>query len=67
MRFSLRPHLFEVLDSFEVEPLFIQQLEVLIVQLVSPHLVLLLLLLHLYTHHITNMLCLIFFHFHIAV
>lgn len=40
MRFSLRPHLFEVLDSFEVEPLFVQKLQVLIIQLVSPHLIL---------------------------
>lgn len=41
------PHLFKVFDSFEVEPLLIEQLQVLVVQLVSPHLVLLLLLLHL--------------------
>lgn len=40
-------HLLEVLDSFEVEPLLIEQLQVFVIQLISPHFVLLLLLLHL--------------------
>ncbi len=40
-------HLFKVLDSFEVKPLLVEQLQVLVVQLISPHFVLLLLLLHL--------------------
>lgn len=40
-------HLFKVFDGLEVKPLFVEQLQVLVVQLISPHLVLLLLLLHL--------------------
>lgn len=40
-------HLFELFHSLEVEPLLFQELQVLIVQLVPPHLVLLLLLFHL--------------------
>lgn len=40
-------HLLEVFDGLEVESLLVQQLQVLVVQLISPHLVLLLLPLHL--------------------
>lgn len=40
-------HLLKVFHGFEVESLFVQQLQVLVVQLVPPHLVLLLLLLQL--------------------
>lgn len=41
------PHLFEVFNGFEVKSLLVEQLQVRVVQLVSPHLVLLLLLLQL--------------------
>lgn len=40
-------YLFKVLDSFEIQPLLVKELQVLIIQLISPHLVLLLLFLHL--------------------
>lgn len=46
---KLVQHLFKVLDGFKVEPPLVEQLQVFIVQLISPHFVLLLLLLHLET------------------